>query len=90
MRKYILLVGSAMVFCLSSLTYADTKTDDSTNTYTPSDQHVEKLHQKPVAEDANSGADESTTANQSESQRKTKVKKQKMMDKKHKTTNTTE
>jgi hypothetical protein len=64
MRK-LLILTSAMALCFSSLTFADTKTDDSTNTYTPSDQLNEKLHQKPVAEDANSGSDMSTTKEES-------------------------
>lgn len=84
MRKYLLLACSAMVFGASSIAstsvFADTKTDDSTNTYTPSDQYNEKLHQKPVANDANSGSDMSTTKDQSSSHKKHKMDKSKKKD----------
>ena len=61
MNKFKLLVCSAMIAGFSNAVLADTQTDDSTNTYTPSSQYNDKLHQKPVANDANSGSDMSTT-----------------------------
>lgn len=73
MRRFILLSGTAMAFGMSTVALADTMTDDSTNTYTPSKQYNEKLHQKPVAEDANSGSDMSTTKPQREADQKPKI-----------------
>lgn len=64
MRHTILLIGTTLALGMASMAWADTKTDDSTNTYTDSSQYNEKLHQKPVANDANSGADMSTTKQQ--------------------------
>ncbi|HSH71884.1 MAG TPA: hypothetical protein VK974_02390 [Methylophilaceae bacterium] len=75
MRKFILLIGSTMVWGFSNLTLADTITDDSTNTYAPSKQYNEKLHQKPVAEDANSGSDMSTTKEKTTTHKKHKSSK---------------
>jgi len=80
MRKLILLTGITMALGFSTLSLADTMTDDSTNTYTPSKQYNEKLHQKPVAEDANSGSDMSNT------KEKTAIDKKHKFDKKHKET----
>jgi len=78
MRKFILLIGTTMTLAFSASILADTMTDDSTNTYTPSKQYNEKLHQKPVAEDANSGSDMSNT------KEKTATDKKHKLDKKHK------
>ncbi len=51
MRKSILALSIAGVFGFSTVVLADTETMDSTNPYTPSSQNVEKLHQKPMAND---------------------------------------
>jgi hypothetical protein len=52
MRKPILVVLVASTFGLSTLALADAQTQDSTNTYSPASQNVEKLHQKPMASDS--------------------------------------
>ncbi len=80
MRNFLVLGCTAAVIGLSNMAVADTKTDDSTNTYTPSDQYNEKLHQKPVANDANSGSDMSTTKDTSTTHKKHKVNQAKKKD----------
>lgn len=52
MRKSILAVCIASVFGFSTVVMADAQTQDSTNTYSPASQNVEKLHQKPMANDS--------------------------------------
>jgi hypothetical protein len=52
MRKSILAVLLASTFGFSTLVLADAQTSDSTNTYSPASQDVEKLHQKPAASDS--------------------------------------
>lgn len=52
MRKSILALSIAGIFGFSTVVLADAQTQDSTNTYSPASQNVEKLHQKPMAGDS--------------------------------------
>jgi hypothetical protein len=52
MRRPIIALSIASLFSVSTLALADAQTQDSTNTYTPGSQNVEKLHQKPMASDS--------------------------------------
>jgi hypothetical protein len=52
MRKSIIALSIAGIFGYSTVVLADAQTQDSTNTYSPASQNVEKLHQKPMAGDS--------------------------------------
>ena len=52
MRKLILALSIAGIFGFSTVVLADAQTQDSTNPYSPASQNVEKLHQKPMANDS--------------------------------------
>jgi len=52
MRKSILALSIAGLFGFSTAVLADAQTQDSTNTYSPASQNVEKMHQKPMAGDS--------------------------------------
>jgi hypothetical protein len=75
MRKSMYAIFMAGIFGFSTAVLADAQTQDSTNTYSPASQEQEKLHQKPLgndAENADSNTRESrphTRANKSDAQR---------------------
>jgi len=52
MHKSIITLAIAGLFGVSTLALADAQTQDSTNSYSPASQDVEKLHQKPLANDS--------------------------------------
>jgi hypothetical protein len=75
MRKSIYAVLMAGIFGFSTAALADAQTHDSTNPYSPASQEQEKLHQKPMANDAENANSETressahTKANKSDAQR---------------------
>ena len=52
MRKSIIALSIASLFGVSTVALADAQTQDSTNTYSPASQNVEKMQQKPMAGDS--------------------------------------
>ena len=62
MRKSILAVCMAGAFGFSTVVLADAQTQDSTNTYSPASQQQEKLHQKPMGNDAENAKPETETS----------------------------
>lgn len=52
MRKSILVLSIAGIFGFSTAVLADAQTQDSTNPYSPASQNVEKMQQKPMANDS--------------------------------------
>jgi hypothetical protein len=58
MRKSILALSIAGIFGFSTMVLADAQTHDSTNPYSPASQNVEKLHQKPMANDSENATPE--------------------------------
>jgi hypothetical protein len=75
MRTSIYAVLMAGIFGFSTAALADAQTQDSTNPYSPASQEQEKLHQKPMANDAEDAKSETresrphTRANKSDEQR---------------------
>lgn len=62
MHKSILAVCIASFFGFSTVVMADAQTRDSTNTYSPASQNVEKSHQKPMGNDAENAKPETETS----------------------------
>ena len=58
MRKSILALSILGIFGFSPVVLADAQTQDSTNAYSPASQDVEKLHQKPMANDSENATPE--------------------------------
>lgn len=66
MRK-IALIMSAALLGFGNVASADNQTQDSTNTYSPANQDVEKAHQKPDAMDESTAGSTGTDSNTSKS-----------------------